>query len=234
MKPKFISFPENVSQMLDEGTHSRYNCTVASRNGTKVEWIFGGVPIPECNHNNSRFVLSHNYTCLLENQPCVIRNVTVAEELFLVHSLILHLCSASTNHSGQYTCEVQGIDEEVVKYNNLITQQSIEVFIHAGSNIGVDTNVDEGSNSMIILLIVASVSMLIFIMLICVIIIMVKLFCYVKNPSSTEETGDSNQEMELTTTSPTKKIIDEDDWEFPREKLKLFQKIGKTVNQIYA
>lgn len=213
--------------MIDEGADDVYNCTVASSNRTKVHWVFRGAPIPECNYNNS-FGPSQNI-CLTDNQPCITRSVSVTEELYLVHSLILHVCgNAAANISGHYTCEVQGLDKELVKLNKLTIQQSIYIYV----NVTNDANVDEVQerDQIIIPLVSASASVLIFVMSISIIIVTVKLLCYVKRPCGSHETGDdANQEMELASTLPTKKIIEEDDWEFSREKLKLLQNIGKIV-----
>ena len=224
MKPNFINFPENSSEVVDEDTDHVYNCTVASSNRTKVQWLSSRGPVPECINDNSLAPSCNN--CFTENRPCVTSSVTVAEELFLVHSLILHLYNVSANHSDQYTCKVQGIDEELVRRNNLMIQQSIVVFVNV---METDANVaiDDG-NKILIPLVSASVSTLILIMLVFTIIVMVKLFCYFKNPCGSHATEDGNQEIELTPTSPTKKAVKEgDEWEFPREKLKLLQKIGK-------
>ena len=57
---------------------------------------------------------------------------------------------------------------------------------------------------------------------------MIKLCCYVKSPYRSSEAG-NNQETELTTTMTTKKVVEDDNWEFPREKLKLLQKLGKVA-----
>ena len=234
MRPRFITFPENASQVINEDTAHVYNCTVASSNRTKVQWLSSRGPIPECINVNSMASSCNN--CFTENQPCVTSSVMVTEELFLVHSLILHLYNVTGNHSDQYTCKVQGIDANLVRRNDLIIQQSIVIFVNVSTTVRTDAKVDDG-NKIIIPLVSASVSTLILILLVFTIIVMVKLFCYVNNPCGRQATEDSNQEIELTvTTSPTKKIVKEDEWEFPREKLKLLQKIGKTAtaNQIDA
>ena len=234
MKPRFITFPENASQVVDMDTNHVYNCTVASSNRTKVQWLSSKGPVPECININ---LSSSCNNCFIENQPCVTSNVMVTEELFLVHSLILHLYNVTGNHSDQYTCKVQGIDERLVRRNSLMIQQSIVVFVDVSTTTRTDATVDDG-NKILIPLVSASVSTLILVMLVFTIIVMVKLFCYVKNPcgSHATEDGDGNQEIELTATSPTKKVVEEDEWEFPREKLKLLQKIGKIAiaNQMDA
>ena len=223
MKPKFINFPENTSQVIAEDTDHVYNCTVASSNRTKVQWLSTRGPIPECIDNSSAPLCNN---CFTENRPCVTRSVSVTEELFLMHSLILHLYNVSANHSDHYTCKVEGIDEVLVRRNSLMIQQSIVVLVNVSTITEADPNVDNGNN-MLIPLVSASVSTLIFIMLVFTIIVLVKLFCYAKNAGGSQTTEDGNQEIELTATSPTKKVVKEDEWEFPREKLKLLQKIGK-------
>lgn len=226
MKPRYITFPENASQVIDEATDHVYNCSVASSNRTTVQWLSSRGPIPECINVNSSASSCNN--CFTENRPCVTSSVMVTEELFLVHSLILHLYNVTGNHSDQYTCKVQGIDAKLVRRNNLMIQQSIVVFVNVTTTTRTDVKVDDG-NKIIIPLVSASVSTLILVMLVSTIIVMVKLFCYIKNPGGSQVTEDGNQEIELTATSPTKKVVKEDEWEFPREKLKLLQKIGKTV-----
>ena len=213
--------------MIDEGVDDTYNCTVASSNRTRVQWVFREAPIPECSYN------SHNPSwnnCQTESQPCVTSRVSVTEELFLVHSLILHLCNVTAEASGQYTCEVQGIDEKVAKRNNLLTRESINIYVNDKKES--TTNIDDESDRIIIPLVSALASVLIVTMSIVVSVVMIKLFCYIKNPRTAHEAEDGNQEIELTSTLPTKKFVEEeDDWEFPREKLKLLQKIGKIINQ---
>ena len=223
MKPIFISFPENTAQVIDEDSNHIYNCTVASSNRTTVQWVSSRGPIPEC---VSDTWFCNNSDCLAKNLLCVNSSVTVTEELFLVHSLILYLNNVSGNHSDQYTCRVQGINEEVVRRNNLIIRQSLVVLVNVSTIVRTKDAINNGGNKILIPLVTASVSVLILVMLVSTIIVMVKLYCYIKNPCGRQETEDGNQEIELATTSPTKKIA-EDEWEFPREKLKLLQKIGK-------
>ena len=209
--------------MIYEGEDGTYNCTVASSNRTNVQWVFGGSSIPECNS----FRPSSNATCPSEKSSCVTSSVSVTEELFLVRSLILYLCSVTANIAGQYTCEVQGINEAIVKDYNLITQQSIEVSVH---NMRIDTHIDDisddRSNKIMSPLIIACGSSPIFIMLIVIVIMMIRIFRYVKNLCASRETLAGIQESELTL---TRKVFEEDNWEFPRDKLKLLQKIGKIV-----
>lgn len=231
MKPNFINFPENVSQVIDEGTSHVYNCTVATSNTTRIQWVFRGTPIPDCNYIDS-FGSSRNSH--VTEKPCVTSSVLVTEELFLIHSFILQLRNVTVDVSGQYTCRVQGIDEEIVKRNNLMIQNSIEISVNV-ANTEIDANVNDAdindANKIIIPLVGVLASALISIMSIFIIITVVKLFCYVKKPHGSHGIEDINQEIELTSTLPTKKVleVEEDDWEFPRDKLKLLQKIGKII-----
>lgn len=232
MKPNFISFPENTSEVVDEGTDKVYNCTVASSNRTEVRWVFEGAAIPDCIHN--LFDPPCN-NCRTDNKPyaCVTRDVSVTEELFLVHSLLLHIYNLSTIYSGQYTCKVQGIDEKVVRRNSLIIQKSIRVSINNSKVNEIDetgTSVvsNKRNDKIIISLVSAFASVLIFVMSIFMVIVVVKLFCYINNPRGNREALNSMQEIEQTSTITMKKI-EEDGWEFPREKLKFLQKIGEAI-----
>ena len=224
MKPIFINFPENTNQTINENSNHTYNCTIASSNRTTVQWVSSRGPIPEC---VSDAWSCNNSNCFVENQPCVTSSVTVTEELFLVHSLILYLYSASGNHSDQYTCRVQGLDEQVVRRHNLTIQQSLAVSVNVSTIVRTEGVINNDKNEILIPLVTESVSALILVMLASTIIVIVKLYCYIKNRRGRQEGDDGNREIELATTSPTERIAEEDEWEFPREKLKLLQKIGK-------
>ena len=191
-----------------------------------MQWVFREAPIPECIY--SSYNPSWN-NCQTESRPCVTSRISVTEELFLVHSLILHLCNVTADASGHYTCEVQGIDDGVAKSNNLMTQQSIDIYVNVSNKQDSNTNVDDESDRIVIPLVSALALVLIIIMSIVIAMVMIKLFCYIKNPHVAREAEDANQEIELTSTLPTKKFVEEDDWEFSREKLKLLQKIGKII-----
>lgn len=214
--------------MIDEGVDDTYNCTVASSNRTKVQWIFREAPIPECNY--SSYDTSWN-PCQIESRPCVTSRVSVTEELFLVHSLILHLCNVTADASGQYTCEVQGIDPRVAKLNNLITQQSVNIYINASNVQESSTSFDDENDKIIIPVVSVLASVLITVMSLFIVIVVIRLFCYIRSPRcAAYEAEDGNTDIEMTSTLPTKKFVEEeDDWEFPREKLKLLQKIGKIM-----
>ncbi|XP_065920092.1 fibroblast growth factor receptor homolog 1-like isoform X2 [Dysidea avara] len=226
MKPIFISFPTNISQVINEGSSNMYNCTVTSSNRTTVQWLFKGVAVPECDDNNTMF----QNICDVTNQKmiCTTRNISMAENFILVSSLNLHICNMTVKSSGEYTCVVQGIDNRVIYQNKLTVKQTIEVSVKP--TLGDIDNRDGASDvdnhdgaSDVVVWIVSATAILIFVTSIFMIGVVTKLLCYMKKHQTVSMQINTNHyDIELAVPTTIKK---DDEWEFPRENLKLLQKL---------
>ena len=224
MKPVFISFPTNASQVVDAGSSNMFNCTVISSNRTTVQWLFKGVTVPECNDDYTMF----QNICDVTNQKiiCTTRTISVVENFVLVSSLNLHICNSTVNSTGDYTCAVQGIHISVVHQNNLIVQQTIEFYVNTTLRDLLDNSGGDGGYSVTIWIVCAT-AILIFALSAFMIGVVIKLLCYMKKHQTVSIQISTNQyDIELAVPATIKK---DDEWEFPRENLKLLQKLGKTT-----
>jgi len=198
MRPVFITFPTNVNQVVEEGSSSLYNCTVISSNRTKLQWLFEGVAVPECQHGDMSPLQSNVCTSLTTS--------TTEGGLAFVHSIRLHIFDASVDSSGQYSCKVQGITDEIVQQNNLIVQQTIEVTVNPTDDHNNDKRLrnSQGNKSddanWIIILLVSISAVLICVLSALLISALVKVLLYMRRHQNAKMTDESH---EINLTSPT-------------------------------
>ena len=176
-----------------------YNCTVASSNHTKVQWLFKGVAVPECKHDD--------FTCLHDSEKAVCTSLTTStteEGSILVHSIGLHICGASVGSSGQYSCTVQGFNDKIVQQNNLIIKQTIEVTVNLADDHNKDKRNSQDDQSdgadWIIILLVSISAVLICVLSALLISALVKVLLYTRSHHNCEMMDRSH---EINLTSPT-------------------------------
>jgi len=199
MRPIFVTFPTNVNQVVEEGSSNLYNCTVTSSNRTNLQWLFKGVAIPECKHDD--------LSSLQSNQKAVCTSLTTSATeggSVFIHSIGLHISGASVDISGQYSCKVQGINDVIVQQNNLIIQQAIVVTVNPTDDHNNDKRSSQDDKSdgadWIIILLVSISAVLICVLSALLIFALVKVLLYMRRHQNCE-TVDGSPEINLT--SPT-------------------------------